>query len=604
MRMLIGSVLLFTIGITVCTVVSLARMGSYNHTLEPGFIPDSDEMIQIIRIASISPWAFIGFENISHSTEEFTFGRKKSFRILSIAVISSTILYILITLLSVAAFPSEYGDWLSYMQDHGNLTGLEGLPPFYVAYYYMGNTGVRILMLSLLALIVSSLIGNILALSRLLCALGRDNVMPEKFTFLNDEGTPVVAIAFIAAVSMVIPLLGRTAVGWIVDVTTIGATIVYGFVSGTCLRLARRRGDTKEMNFGIAGLILMICFAAMLLVPSLFGSGDLAPETYFLFTIWAILGFLFFRGILRRDTDRRFGKSVVVWIALLGMIIFTTLVWMGEESVSSINDSVESVRSFYVSKIVEDARVDAARESGAVWAEIKEIVNEETLDLDYEDHQVAQELAHIRQANTSRVLTVFILFMLSIGVLLNNYSVVIKRADRNEEELGIAMEKANIDALTGVKSRRMMSDYERAIDAQIQEGTCGEMAVVICDVNDLKFVNDHLGHKAGDEYIKSASRMICKIYRHSPVFRIGGDEFTVILTGDDYMDRHFLLEELNRQSEANIGSGNAVVAAGMADYDIGEDESLLFLLNRADKAMYRRKEELKNIARARAGAQA
>lgn len=83
-----------------------------------------------MEIAVISPWAFIGFENISHFTEEFTFDRRKLGRIFTLSVIITLALYIMITLMSVTAYPDRYSNWTEYIADIGNLSGIEALPPF------------------------------------------------------------------------------------------------------------------------------------------------------------------------------------------------------------------------------------------------------------------------------------------------------------------------------------------------------------------------------------------------------------------------------------------------------------------------------------------
>ena len=593
-NILIGTVVFLTAGIIVCTFIGLTGMNTFHRSLSPGFIPESSEIRQIVRIAAISPWAFIGFENISHATEEFTFKRSRVFRILTIAVISSTVLYILITLLSVSAYPSENATWLDYIRVHGSLDGLRGLPAFYAANYYMGNRGVIIMMIVLLCLIISSLIGNTLALSRLLYALAKDSILPEQLSVLNSRGIPSNAIKLMACISLVIPLLGRTAIGWIVDVTTIGATIVYAFVSASAYKLASLRDDRPEKAFGMAGTVIMIGFAMMLLLPALFGTGDLASETYFLFTIWAILGFIFFRTILKRDKSRRFGRTVVVWVALLGMIMFTTLVWMGEASLSDTDRSISNIRHNYMQRIVEDERtIESFKDPSATREELNDRVNEDTVDVAYEDEELQEEIAQMRRDSTKRVLTVFALFMLAVGILLNNYSVVIRRADENEYELGIERQKAHIDSLTGVKNKRTYDDFEKSINQHIADGVCDDFSIVICDINGLKHVNDNYGHKAGDDLIRSASQMICSIFKHSPVFRIGGDEFVVILTGRDRVERGTLMHEINRRSEENIKEGRVVVAAGMSDYIPNYDESVKPVFDRADLMMYERKEELK-----------
>ena len=109
--------------------------------------------------------------------------------------------------------PPEYGSWLEYIRDLDHLSGTKALPAFYAAEYYLGGAGIWILMASLLALILTSLIGNITALSRLFYALGRDGVLPSSLGELNRHGVPGKAIGLIALVSALVPFLGRTAIG-------------------------------------------------------------------------------------------------------------------------------------------------------------------------------------------------------------------------------------------------------------------------------------------------------------------------------------------------------------------------------------------------------
>ena len=119
--------------------------------------------------------------------------------------------------------------------------------------------------------------------------------------------------------------------------------------------------------------------------------------------------------------------------------------------------------------------------------------------------------------------------------------------------------------------------------------------IVMCDINDLKRINDTRGHSFGDEAIQRACRMICGIYKHSPVFRIGGDEFAVILTGSDYEQREDLIEILRRESIANGQSRSGpVVACGMAEYDPDSDGEFTDVFKRADSCMYENKNELKS----------
>ena len=566
--MMTGMVVLFCLGIIICFVLSLLRLDlPGSSAFSPAYVPDSSVLGQVIKIACISPWAFIGFESISHAAEEISFSRNKVFRILITAVIVTALLYIFVTLLSVTAYPPQYGSWLDYIRDRSNLSGIEGLPAFYAAHHYMGDGGVVILMAALLCLIITSLIGNTLALSRLFYSLARDRILPRRYGDLNQKGIPCKAIYLILTVSILIPFVGRTAIGWIVDVTTIGATIIYGFVSACAWKTADFRGDKLERATGLTGLILMIAFGAYILVPNLFTTGSLETETYFLFVIWAILGFFYFRLILRKDKERKFGYSIVVWIGLLSLVLFIALVWMSQNNMNTTTKAMSEINEYYHSLGVGQKADDI----------------------------IMRELAVVRSTNARSIIVVISLMGLSLTVLLNNYSLMSKRARESEMELGSIREMANRDPLTGVKSKHAYAEQELQLNRAIKEGNQDEFGLLVCDVNGLKHVNDTLGHKAGDEYIKSAGRLICEIYLHSPVFRIGGDEFVVLLEGRDHENRTSLLKDLNLRVEENIDRDQVVVAAGMAEYESGHDESLQEVFERADRLMYERKQQLKGM---------
>ena len=151
------------------------------------------------------------------------------------------------------------------------------------------------------------------------------------------------------------------------------------------------------------------------------------------------------------------------------------------------------------------------------------------------------------------------------------------------------------DPLTGVKSKQSYAEQEKKMNRMIADGSLREFAVVACDLNNLKITNDTKGHKAGDELLQSACRLICEYFDHSPVFRTGGDEFEVILEGKDYENRHMILSSVNKTVEQNLIEGKVVVALGMSDYIPGEDKTLQDVFMRADEIMYRRKKDLKRM---------
>ncbi|MCR5311880.1 MAG: GGDEF domain-containing protein, partial [Lachnospiraceae bacterium] len=119
-------------------------------------------------------------------------------------------------------------------------------------------------------------------------------------------------------------------------------------------------------------------------------------------------------------------------------------------------------------------------------------------------------------------------------------------------------------------------------------------AIVVCDTNNLKAVNDTKGHAAGDEYIKACANFLCNLFVHSPVFRVGGDEFVVFLRGNDYISRQALMEKLRSAASENQRTGNGVVlASGVSEYDHTKDTLVYDIFDRADKEMYENKRMLK-----------
>ena len=172
-----------------------------------------------------------------------------------------------------------------------------------------------------------------------------------------------------------------------------------------------------------------------------------------------------------------------------------------------------------------------------------------------------------------------------------------RKAEESEAELGVIREIATRDALTSTGSKFAYTEKEKALNEAIRNGELRQLAVVVCDLNGLKLINDTYGHARGDEYIREASRLICGLYKHSPVFRVGGDEFVVLLQNDDFEQREAILEELNRRVEENLRTGRAVVSAGMADYEPG-DQQVDAVLRRADQRMYERKKQLKEMGAA------
>ena len=173
-----------------------------------------------------------------------------------------------------------------------------------------------------------------------------------------------------------------------------------------------------------------------------------------------------------------------------------------------------------------------------------------------------------------------------------NIDAQVRRDMDYARDLSVARMRASRDALTGVKNRAAYLDVEAKINRRIRDGEQVRFAVVVCDLNNLKQTNDNFGHQAGDQLLKDACGIICNIFKHSPVFRVGGDEFAVISQGQDYENMDALMERMRRSNARNEASGGTVIACGMARYD--HDSSVAAVFERADQKMYEDKKTLKD----------
>ena len=160
-------------------------------------------------------------------------------------------------------------------------------------------------------------------------------------------------------------------------------------------------------------------------------------------------------------------------------------------------------------------------------------------------------------------------------------------------ELGTTRKLAYTDALTGVKNKRAYTEDEQLIELSLSSRQKTDFGIAIFDLNGLKIINDTKGHDAGDTYIKKSCHLICEFFRHSPIYRIGGDEFVAFLEGEDYSNRETLLADFNQLMEENLLKNDVVISCGLDIFKTSEEDSFSQLFERADKKMYERKRQLK-----------
>lgn len=217
-----------------------------------------------------------------------------------------------------------------------------------------------------------------------------------------------------------------------------------------------------------------------------------------------------------------------------------------------------------------------------------------------------EKMSHYRTvAFSSIIMAVFIALQMnypllplySLGCLFGScmiHTFVYKDKDiEHNRQMETVSQKAYKDGLTGVRNKLAYLEALADIETSLENGSLKEYGVVVFDLNGLKIINDTMGHEAGDAYIKEACALICQQFDHSPIFRIGGDEFVAILKGCDYENREELESSFRETIDENQKNGSVVVSSGMSTYIPGKDESYNDVFKRADELMYQRKQALK-----------
>lgn len=237
-------------------------------------------------ILAIAPWAYVGFDNIPQTAEEFNFSPKKTFKLIVYSLLAAALTYVVMLL---------YTGWLSSSNTNVNgqlwLTGSVTKEAF-------GFIGLGILSIAIIMGIFTGLNGFIMSSSRLLFSMGRSGIVPKVFSKTHPKyKTPYVAIIFLVSLTLIAPWLGRTALTWIVDMSSTGVSIAY-FV--TCLAAMKLFSYDKASatyspvykTFGILGAIVSFIFLLLLLIP--FSPAGLSLPSYIALGGWLLLGLIIF----------------------------------------------------------------------------------------------------------------------------------------------------------------------------------------------------------------------------------------------------------------------------------------------------------------------
>ena len=212
-----------------------------------------------------------------------------------------------------------------------------------------------------------------------------------------------------------------------------------------------------------------------------------------------------------------------------------------------------------------------------------------------------------RQMKRTLLFTIFaaclvVAVILLIMHLLSRETQIAQQLESDIQEKDDQIKKISLDTyrdpLTGVKNKAALQKFSEELSRKLKEGRGEPFSILMMDVNNLKYINDNFGHDAGDEYLRGCCMTLCHIYQHSPVFRIGGDEFVAVSQNDDYENREALFIKLSEAFDQAYSMEDAdawkrySASFGTADLK-PSDSSLDQVLKRADQQMYEEKKAFK-----------
>ena len=303
-------------GILIVVSGAILSPQATSSNLQPMFHPVNSTftkgiLAQIIAVFVTGPQSFGGFDTVPQVIEESKFSPDKVKVVMDTSIICGGFVYIALTLLACSVFPENYSSWVEYINDLPNLNGVTGIPTLNAASMLIGKTGLVIIVASVIAAMLTGIVGFYTATSRLLYSMSRDGMIPSWFGYLNENGVPTHAGIFCMTVAGVTSLLGRAVLGWVFDMASIGGSIGFAYTSLSSCKYAWNEKRWDILIFGVLGSLLSIAMAVLLLVPVPGLNVSLGNQSYILLIIWTSLGLAFYlRGQLLFELGTKVRKTM------------------------------------------------------------------------------------------------------------------------------------------------------------------------------------------------------------------------------------------------------------------------------------------------------
>lgn len=283
-----------TVGLCGCMLIIAASilMGGVDWSnLQPYFAPDKTALASIFAVASLAPWAYVGFGCIPQASEELAFSNKKTAALLVSSISVSALMYMVMNIATAVVAP-----WEQFIVDNSNWATGAAIQSL------IGTIGLILLAIAMLCGIISGLNAFYLSGSRLLYSMAIADALPSGFKKLDEKyHVPRLGIIFMMILAVIAPFFGREVLGWLVDMSSIGADLGFLYATSAAFVTARREGNIKQMLISGTGVLFAVFFICLLVLP--FSPGCLSPHAWGFLAVWVIIGVVFFL-IKRKDYYR------------------------------------------------------------------------------------------------------------------------------------------------------------------------------------------------------------------------------------------------------------------------------------------------------------
>ncbi len=277
--------LLLVATILIVTALVLGKGVDWGNA-EPLFAPDKKWYAGVFAIVAIAPWAYVGFDCIPQTAEEYNFSHKKTRTIMLTAIMMAAIFYACITTITAVGLKP----WTVLLDEKPFwATGL-------VVQVRLGKIGLFILGMAMFCAVVSGINAFFISTSRLIHAMAKENALPAVFGKLHPKyRTPVAAILFVLVLSLAAPWFGRKVLSWVVDMTSVGAAIGFLYTCASATIVSYKNKSYGRAVLSVLGTAISAWFLSLLLIPGM--PGFLYPEAFICLIIWIVLGGIFYLSI-------------------------------------------------------------------------------------------------------------------------------------------------------------------------------------------------------------------------------------------------------------------------------------------------------------------